>query len=504
MNLGIANRPNCCAGCKLPFSRKAPSGFRCRFELSGFPLSSSLPCQPCHTAYHHGCLRVGVPFTTRLRKDKGLIAPTIAYFPHFICECCTVRAQLGRELCYHAKDLSLLMLERMRLIDLLHSWAPSTLNVYNQKLRVLSRFGHQHSLALFCPTPLTAPPFSAAIPLMWAQQQYALQPSQFRKRLDTSAPGATITYGTVRSLRSAAAMFYRLDYQIAHPGKAMLDPGTRPILTNGCSPTDELGYYMMNKGMSRRLGTTSKPSAALLSRHIEYLDASLERRYHAATSVVLRLELVRAGLANLTAWLAWLRSMELFSLRWLDVENVAPSDGPKYDLPAGTGILLLRLLEETKSVRTSTADVVIAGTSWSGLSPQRWLDRLSNLLGAPYSSHDLLFQHLDGTPWDSYYFRNTYLIPSLVEQRLRGDAHLCAFDGSPGNTLADKYWGMNSWRIGARSLVSRKRPNTHRKATAEEVSEHGRWRIPRSSLSMPTAYLQWTIADRLAVTQLCM
>jgi hypothetical protein len=150
---------------------------------------------------------------------------------------------------------------------------------------------------------------------MWAQQQYALQPSQFRK--------------------------------------------------------------------SRRLGASLKPSAALLSRHIEYLDATLEQRYHAATSVVLRLELVSAGLDNFTAWLAWLRSMELYSLCWLDVENVAPSDGPNYDLPIGTGILLLRLLEKKKSVQTSTADVVIAGTSWSGFSPQRWLNCLSNLLGAP-------------------------------------------------------------------------------------------------------------------------
>jgi hypothetical protein len=88
--------------------------------------------------------------------------------------------------------------------------------------------------------------------------------------------------------------------------------------------------------------------------------------------------------------------MKLFSLRWLDVDYVAPSDGPKYDLPEVTGLLLLRLLEETKSARTSAADVVIAGTSWSGLSPQRWLDRLATLLGASYSSQDLLFQHLDG------------------------------------------------------------------------------------------------------------
>jgi hypothetical protein len=82
---------------------------------------------------------------------------------------------------------------------------------------------------------------------------------------------------------------------------------------------------MMTKGMSRRLRTSSKPYVALLARHIEYLGSTLERRYTGAISVVIRLEIPRAGLVNLVAWLAWLRSMELFTLRWLDMENVAPT-----------------------------------------------------------------------------------------------------------------------------------------------------------------------------------
>jgi hypothetical protein len=64
--------------------------------------------------------------------------------------------------------------------------------------------------------------------------------------------------------------------------------------------------------------------------------------------------------------------------------------------------------------------------------------------------------------------------------------HLRAFDGSPGNSLTD----VISWRNGARSQVSRKRPNTHRKATADEVSEHGRWRIFSMDHRRPLAFMQ--------------
>jgi hypothetical protein len=43
-------------------------------------------------------------------------------FP-FICEACTVRAVLGRDLTWTSIDMQPLMLERMRLIDMAHTWA---------------------------------------------------------------------------------------------------------------------------------------------------------------------------------------------------------------------------------------------------------------------------------------------------------------------------------------------------------------------------------------------
>jgi hypothetical protein len=444
-----------------------------------------------------------VPFHTRLRNDKGLISPQLTHAPFFICECCTVRIHVDRELRDDAKDMALLMLERMRFIDLLHAWAPSTLTQYNYKLQVLGRFGRNFGVPVLQATPLTTPPVSPAIPIMWAMQQYSLQPTQYRKKHDTTDLG-TVSYGTVRGIRSAASMFYRLDYQIAHPGQALLDSSARTVLSEGVSPTDELSFYLMNKGMSRRLGDSTKPSAALLHRHVHYLDGSLDERYDRARTPALRLEIAKAGLANLTAWMGWLRAIELFSLRWQDVDRVDPADSAQHDIPTGTGLLLLALLEQTKTSQTRTADVVLAGETASGLNVMAWFDRIGYNLPAGGQPADYIFVHPSGKRWDSHYFRHTYLLPSLNEQRLQGDAHLQRFDGSPGNSLAESFWAMHSYRRGARTQVSKTRSETIRGATSEEVNEHGRWRQKRSAMDMPTAYLEWPISDRLAITRLCM
>jgi hypothetical protein len=92
--------------------------------------------------------------------------------------------------------------------------------------------------------------------------------------------------------------------------------------------------------------------------------------------------------------------------------------------------------------------------------------------------------------------RLSVLIQSLNAQRLNGDASLIPFVGStPGNTLAEKFWSMHSYRREARSHVSRKRATNGCKTFEDEVNEHGRWRVKRSSLSLSRGYLQWSIAD---------
>ena len=386
---------------------------------------------PCHTRYHLGCIRVGAPFRTRLKDGKGLTMPPIKYYPGYICEACVVRSVLGRELQPgRLSDQQLLGLERMRQIDLAHHWAVSTHATYAPYVQRLLRFGSDFGIPVLSPTPLERPPSSEALGIMWAMEHYAIQPKKNDKT-------STVVFNTTRHVRSAASSFYKLDMQAAFPERALLDTSGRVLVTNQCSPTDELSFTLFNSGMKARLGTESNPSEALRAQHVLALDAELEARFQAAPTDALRIEICRAAAANLLAWLAWFRSQELFGLSWSSLTITLPDDAATMDLPPNTGVIQLRLSEETKSDRSRTADVIVAFLTSSGLSPGLWLTRLRALLRLPAqdedSSSELIFQHPSGKQWDSAYFRQTYLWPSLQAQRLAGDPFLREFDGSNKN-----------------------------------------------------------------------
>ena len=460
--------------------------------------------QPCFTRYHFGCIRMGPPFRTRLPKQKGLsFSSALRDMPNFICEACTVRAQLDRELQCTSPDIGLLALERARLIDMSHHWADTTLTQYHSKLNILRKFEQYFGVSPLQPTILERPPTGPAISIMWAQQHYTLRPGRGKSQLSNEG---FVSFSTARGLRSAAAHYLAWDLQVSDP-QAAYDALHRPLADTGTMPTDSLAYSYMTSGMSRRLGEESTPSHALLERHIQWIDNHLNSLYEVATTDEARAELSRAGLANLVAWLGWLRALELFSLFWNDLTILEPQDGPELDLPVGTGAFLARLLPETKSSRTITADVVMAYTSGSGLSLGKWTHRLRASLGHHEipSSADRVFQHPDGTPWTSLYFRSTYLWPLLHMQCIAGDAHLKPFDGINGRkTLEQVFYSMHSYRRGSRSVVSKRRPPPLQVASPDEVNEHGRWRVKRSNMKMDQLYLSWDIIDRLALTLFCM
>ena len=173
--------------------------------------------------------------------------------------------------------------------------------------------------------------------------------------------------------------------------------------------------------------------------------------------------------------------------------------------PTNVGVLLLRLLMETKSSADKQADVVLASTFASGLSPLYWFQevlrqrRLLNIQGGK------LFVHRDGTAWTSTYFKMTHLYPALRIQQLNGDAAFKFFDETPGNTLEEKLYSFHTYRRGGRTHVSKKRPGCVRAATATETAEHGRWRVKFSGgEDMPTHYRESTIEDRAYITLMCM
>jgi len=495
-----------CVGCERPIESHHRL-HSCVFYKTGFTLNETV-FRPCHNRYHAGCIRVGAPFTSRLVKHtRGMEYPPRMYSFPFICEACTVRAVLGRELHNKSSNIELLALERMRSIDMAHAWADSTMDGISRHLRHLKIFENKHAISI-CPfPPLSHPPCSPMIPLLWTVSAKTLQLSSSKRK--SHLPDATVTYNSARQLQSAAAAFYAWSQVLRFPESMFVTPDRRIMGAPHLSPSDTLYTTYTNKGMKKRLGIASTPSIALQSRHIEFnLDFRL-RQLHGLppTAHLQRYELIAATFAELSAWGGWLRASEVFNLRHKDISTCEPEDHLRFGFPPGVGAVFYKLSPETKSSPFLTADVVLSDTFASGLSPLFWWKLLKTEAAAlSWDDPDaFVFRHASGVPWTSSYFRYTHLYPLLRLQQQMGDPLLAPFNDEPGNTIEDKIYSFHTYRRGGRSHVSRKRALCVRKARPEEVSEHGRWRTRSSSSpDMPTHYREWTIEDRIYITLLCM
>jgi hypothetical protein len=430
--------------------------------------------------------------------------------PLFVCECCTVRKVLERELQLNQRDCALLAMERMRIIDMVHNWAPSTMKNYNGRLRQLQLFGIAYRVPILTIPQLDVPPISEGLGLMWAQQHYSLQARQREKFVEQpEGDNGRVSFGSIRHLRSAASLHHGWLTMINHPGRVILDPSAKPIAVEACRVTDDLSYKLMNSGMSRRLGQKPRQASPLLDRHVRWMDRHYDRLYNKALQrgdTEGTREAASAALCNLLAWLGWLRGGETFGLDWESIDMVLPSNGQSLDLPRGIGALLLRLLEQTKTNRVQAADIPVAFQTFSGLSPGKWALRLrratdpTNMNPSHWGGDSRpLFAHPKGSRWTSAYYRKTYLLPLLHQQRMEGDKYLMQF-----TCLEDAFWSMHCYRTGGRSHVSASRPLCWRQATDEEVNEHGRWRRKKENENMAERYRQWNMRDRLMVTYLCM
>jgi hypothetical protein len=500
MSNGIGNRPNCCAGCCL---RLDVAPVICTFATRGFAFDDGGSARPCGTRYHPGCIQLGAPFSSRLKNRRGLQFPSnIQCLGNFICEACTVRAVLQRELLYASHDLALLALERARLIDMLNSWSEGTHARYQGHLRYITKFETEFGVAILSPTILQCPPHSAAIPTMWAQQRYALQPSPSARR-----QGESLAFGTVRGIRSAVSQFYQWDWHVAYPDRAVQDGSHRTILVDQCSPTDSMAYTAMTSGFATRKGDNPQPSKALLARHIAFIDKYLDDLYRTSADPESRLDAARAGLTNICGWLGWFRATELFGIEWANILVVEPGDGSRYEIPDHVGAIRFHFPLPTKTSRATDTDLWCAYTSGSGFSAGKWFQRLRRALGASVfpTGATPVFQRRDGHRWTSAHYRTTYLIPLLEMQRQQGDPYLAAYDGAtPGTRLANVFYSFHSYRDGAATHVTKLRLGCWRKATKPEVYGHGRWRLARSSEPINDQYTQPPVLDQLAITLYCM
>ena len=470
--------------------------------MSGFPFENShLRASPCGVSYHSGCVRVGEPFRTRLADSKGLTLFHQVPMPHFVCEACQVRAELGRELHRLVPDLCLLMLERMRMIDNLNFWAKSTVKKYGTSLRYLQRFGDHFGVQPLQPSTLIAPPCSPAVSLQWALLYYSL-----RTKKGKDGEIYRIGFNTTRHIKSAASMYYTLDMQDKFPRQVLRDRAGRGLVHEYVSPCAEACMTFASKGMSRRLGTASEKSWAISHVHVAYIDNALEQAYQRAQTPDHQHEITVAAFTNLIAYLGWLRGGEIFEADETDLVLTLPIDGPTRGLPPGIGAVEYSLLPETKSDPTIVADVVIAFTTMSGLSIGKWALRLQAFTPKRASK---LFSTQITPAWTSRHFRTSFAIPLLEQMRREGEPTLRCFSDKPGTRLQDKISSMHTWRRAGRSVVSRlprhnePNPPGRRKASDWEVFEHGRWALSVGSENMPQRYNQWALADRLVITLCC-
>lgn len=430
----------------------------------------------------------------------------------FICESCTVRCVLQREL-YDLGDLHLLGLERMRILDVAHSWAPGSFTAYQPYLRVVERFQARWNLTILERPQLARPPHDQIIPLMWCQESHGLRPGRHRNQ--DGEPAGQVAFATVRQIRSAVAHYEAWRGATTHPGHGYYDHSRR-LIHQSCRPTDTACLALFSKGLAARTGAESKPSKSLLYRHVAHLDARLDRTYREQEQLggPETLSVALAGLLNLLLWLGWLRSSEGLGLDQGDLTLTPPDEGGALDLPPSVGALQLKLRPETKSSRGAQADMILAYRTASGFHLGLWYLRVQYERNNQAVEHARLFSHPDGTPWDSAYFRNAYLYPSLHAQRAAGDAYLTPFGGPHGMRIEDAFYSLGSYRSGARSWVSKNREYQQyawpyrlirqRKATNAEIYEHARWRKRRQNEDIDKIYQQWTYSDRIAITTECM
>ena len=502
MLAGTVPKPSVCAGCKGRVD--STTAVVCCFATRSFcnPQDPHAPpLRACGIAYHPTCIRVGEPFRSRHKDDTGLRYPAAAALPGFVCEACTVRAILGRELTHTPDDRHLLCLERMQLIDAAHSWAPSTVQVYHSGIRRIQRFEQRHRVVALPKPHLVSPPISSAIPLMWSLQDYALQ----QPRGAHPSSGDRMKYNTVRALRSAASFYYEGLMLLQHPASALRDShSNRPRLSTGRVPSDHLGFTHMAAGMARRLGTSSQPSKALRFEHVEWNQDFRATQYTRALDPYQRYEIAAAAVVELFSWLGWLRGGEVFGMELEAVHPVPPEDGPAHGLPLGIGFLSLLLAEATKSSPTVQADVILAWLTSGGMQPGLWYARLlTSLDELGWLNEGPLFRHRDGTLWDSHFFRHAHVYPLLQLQRAAGDPILSQCTNQRGHTIENLYYSMHMYRRGGRTHVERGHARCRRKASPLEVTEHGRWR-KKVAPDMAAHYNEWEVPERIKLTLLCM
>jgi hypothetical protein len=118
------------------------------------------------------------------------------------------------------------------------------------------------------------------------------------------------------------------------------------------------------------------------------------------------------------------------------------------------GVIQLILLAQTKSCQAAAANVIVAHTSASGLSPGNWLRRLQALLSPDKQGPE--DRSSRRSRMDFPFFLYTFLYPLLGLMQLLGNAYLSKYDESPGKELQKVFHGFNTLQQTGGSVTSKK------------------------------------------------
>ena len=253
----MSAKPTTCAGCLNPIPKHIRQ-YKCHFAEKGF-FKGDITFNPCGITYHIDCIRVGEPFRSRLPGQQGLTFPDMGCLPVFVCEACSVRSVLMRELRTTDCDLTLMKLERMRMIDTACRWAKSTMANFRSHFRRIREFESIFGCKVLKPPELSAPPDSRALPALWCQQWHAIRKPTRGRRAKVSDQ---LTFGSARGIRSTIGLFYLYDMLVRHPGTVLASDHNN-ILTQEALPNECIEYSLMIEGMARRMGVHSNPPTPL-------------------------------------------------------------------------------------------------------------------------------------------------------------------------------------------------------------------------------------------------
>ncbi len=115
------------------------------------------------------------------------------------------------------RDLSLLGLERMRILDLANSWSARTHQGYRSRIKAIKGFERLHpGLEILAKAQIQGPPRDKAIPLCWLEcyQSTKNSPVQGRDKM---------SYNTIRLLCSAAGWSDTVTMLVSNPGSLMFE-----------------------------------------------------------------------------------------------------------------------------------------------------------------------------------------------------------------------------------------------------------------------------------------